>query len=76
MECMPWLIIMLMFLVVSCKIGIDIPYDDEELIKSIYSKFNKSLYFTPTASKMAFTVRDPVHTGIYRVTEPRGFAKK
>lgn len=60
----------------SDKTGVDIPHDDRDLIKCIHSKFNKSLYFSPSASKMAFTVRDPVHTGIYKVAEARGFARR
>ncbi|XP_067929922.1 NAD kinase 2, mitochondrial-like [Watersipora subatra] len=62
--------------ITQSKTGLDIPYKDKDLVKCIYSKFNKSLYFSPTCPKMAFTVRDPVHTGIYRVIEPRGFATR
>lgn len=58
------------------KTGIDIPYNNKELVRCVYSKFNKSLYFSPSSPKIAFTVRDPVHTGIYRVGDPRGFAQR
>lgn len=58
------------------KTKIDLPYDDRDLVKCIHSKFNKSLYFSPSSSKMAFTVRDPVRTGLYKVSYPRGFAQR
>jgi len=75
---------MLWFYKISClhihvakdKTDLDIPYKDKDLVRCIYSKFNKSLYFSPTSFKMAYTVRDPVHTGMYRVSEPRGFAHR
>ena len=58
------------------KTGMVIPYNSKYLIHRIYSKFNESLYYSPSSYKMAFTVRDPVHTGLYKVTDPRGFAKR
>ena len=68
--------VVFLFFVAADKTKMAIPFEDREVVKCVYSKFNKSLYFSPASSKIAFTVRDPVHTGIYRVSDPRGFAQR
>jgi len=38
---------------------------DNSLIEGIVNKYNKALVFGPSEDKMAYTIRDPLTSGLY-----------
>ncbi|XP_070563368.1 NAD kinase 2, mitochondrial-like [Ptychodera flava] len=61
--------------IVKKETNADIPEDDM-LAKRIAEKFNCSLVYSPSDTRMAYTIRDPVVNGVYSVKSSRGFARK
>ncbi|GAB6026087.1 hypothetical protein CHUAL_012290 [Chamberlinius hualienensis] len=65
-----------MLRIVKEETNFQINDDDSALVSRVMNKFNDSLLFDPSASKMAYTIRDPVINGLTKITKPRGFAKR
>ncbi|KAK2179644.1 hypothetical protein NP493_478g01052 [Ridgeia piscesae] len=53
--------------------GVDVT--DDKLLQEVTDAFNYSLKFDPEDGRMAYTVRDPIAAGIFRVPQPKGFCQ-
>jgi NAD+ kinase len=49
---------------------------DDTLLQQVVNEFNSALVFCPSETKMAYTIRDPLSSGIFQVSEPRGFCSR
>ncbi|KAK3585234.1 hypothetical protein CHS0354_006280 [Potamilus streckersoni] len=57
------------------KSGVQLPLDNR-FLSEVRKQYNNSLKFDPSVKRMAFTVRDPLINGVFKVPNPRGFAKR
>ncbi|CAJ0605502.1 unnamed protein product [Cylicocyclus nassatus] len=57
-----------------CKVNL--PFNNEQVVSDICTKFNQQLIFSPDSQRMAFSVRDPIFNATFPPVSPRGFAEK
>lgn len=50
--------------------------DDSSLIDAVVTDYNNALVFGPSEDRMAFTIRDPLTSGVFQVQRPRGFCNR
>lgn len=54
----------------------DAKLQDDEILQKVVNEYNGALLFGPSELKMAYSVRDPLTTGVFQVPEPRGFCNR
>ncbi|VDK59453.1 unnamed protein product [Cylicostephanus goldi] len=57
-----------------CKVNL--PFNNEQVVSDICTKFNQQLIFSPDSQRMAFSVRDPIFNATFPPVSPRGFAER
>lgn len=61
---------------VETRDGDNMEQHDSALIEAVVRKYNDALVFGPSEDRMAYTIRDPLMSGIFQVRQPRGFCKR